>query len=51
MHVSYGCEPSLLLTQEYKLTAIVNRVMRLHMQYRTGISRPVAYRGGGFGGV
>jgi len=28
-----------MLTQEHKLTALVNRAMRLHVQYRTGISR------------
>jgi len=39
LNVSYGCEPSLMLTLEHKLTALVNRVMRLHVQYRTGISR------------
>jgi len=28
-----------MLTLEHKLTALVKRVMRPHVQYRTGISR------------
>jgi hypothetical protein len=39
LKVSYGCYPSLKVRQEYKLTALVKRVMRLNMQYGTGISR------------